>query len=103
MEPLGVQELAGEKGGGGMTVIKVRRGINGFKYSACDENGYFIGNFNRLSEIRNHWRREIGWGKVVLVRELDRQPDMAKIEAAKKAIDAILKGYAEERRCRCNG
>ena len=28
------------------TIIKIRRGINGFKYSACDENGYFIGNFN---------------------------------------------------------
>lgn len=77
-----------------VTIIKVRRGINGFRYSACDEHGYFIGNFKKLADVRQHWKLEIKWGQVVLIRELDKQPDMAKIEASKKAIEHILKSYA---------
>lgn len=76
-----------------MTFIKVRRGTNGFRYSACDNNGYFIGNFKKLSDIRQHWKLEIRWGKIQLIRELDQQPDMSQIEAAKKAIDKILRSY----------
>lgn len=76
-----------------MTIIKVRRVINGFRYSACDNNGYFIGNFQKLSDIRRHWKLEIQWGQVQLIRELDKQPDMSQIEAAKKAIDKILISY----------
>lgn len=81
-----------------MTIIKVRRGINGFRYrySACDNNGYFIGNFKKLSDIRRHWKLEIQWGQVQLIRELDRQPDMSQIEAAKKAIDKILRSYGRK-------
>lgn len=79
-----------------MTIIKVRRGINGFRYSACDNNGYFIGNFKKLSDIRRHWKFEIQWGQVQLIPELDRQPDMSQIEAAKKAIDKILRSYGRK-------
>lgn len=79
-----------------MTIIKVRRGINGFRYSACDNNGYFIGNFKKLSDIRRHWKLEIQWGQVQLIRELDRQPDMSQIEAAKQAIDKILRSYGRK-------
>lgn len=78
------------------TIIKVRRGINGFKYSACDEHGYFIGNFEKLADARKHWLLEIKWGQVVLVRELDKTPDMSKIEATKAAIESILKAYAKK-------
>lgn len=35
-----------------MTIIKVRKGLNGYKYSACDKNGRFIGNFEKLGEVR---------------------------------------------------
>ena len=80
------------------TVIKIRRGLNGFKYSACDEHGYFIGNFAKLADVRRHWLHEIKWGQVVLVRELDQMPDMSKIEATKAAIETILKAYAERHR-----
>lgn len=73
------------------TIIKVRRGINGFKYSACDSNGYFIGNFKKLADIRRHWLHEIKWGQVVLVRELDQMPDMSKIEETRKTIEKLLK------------
>lgn len=80
------------------TIIKVRRGINGFKYAACDANGYFIGNFRKLSDVRKHWSVEIRRGQVQLIRELDQMPDMSKIEETQKAIETILKAYARRKR-----
>lgn len=79
------------------TIIKVRRGLNGFRYSACDEQGYFIGNFEKLSDVRRHWLREIRRKQIILIRELDQIPDMSKIEAAKVTIENILKAYAKEK------
>ena len=73
------------------TIIRVRRGINGFKYSACDAHGYFLGNFRKLSDVRKQWSVEIRRGQVQLIRELDQMPDMSKIEATQKAIETILK------------
>ena len=81
------------------TIIKVRRGINGFKYSACDEHGYFIGNFAKLADVRKHWLQQIKWGKVVILRELDQMPDMSQIEATKTNIENILKAYAKKNKC----
>lgn len=81
-----------------ITIIRVRRGINGFKYSACDVNGYFIGNFKKLSDVRKHWIREIKWGQVQLIRELGQMPDMSKIEATQRNIEILLKAYARRKR-----
>lgn len=81
-----------------ITIIRVRRGINCFRYSACDANGYFIGNFEKLSDVRKHWNIEIRRGQVQLIRELDRMPDMSKIEATQKNIDTILKAYVRRKR-----
>ena len=78
------------------TTIKVRRGINGFKYSACDANGYFIGNFEKLTDVRKHWSVEIRRGQVQLIRELDRMPDMTKIEETKETIEKLLKSLAKK-------
>lgn len=78
------------------TIIKVRRGINGFRYSACDANGYFIGNFKKLSEVRKHWGVEIRRGQVQLVRELDQVPDMSKIESTRANIEKLLKALAKK-------
>lgn len=76
------------------TIIRVRKGLNGFKYSACDSEGYFIGNFEKLADVRKHWKNEIKWGQVELVRELDKMPDMTQIEETKKNIEKILRAYA---------
>lgn len=84
-----------------MTIIKVRRGINGFRYSACDNNGYFIGNFKKLSDVRQHWKLEIQWGQVQLIRELNQQPDVSQIEATKRAIDKILRSYGRAGKTEC--
>lgn len=78
------------------TIIRIRRGVNGFKYSACDKNGNFLGNFSRLGEVRQHWKIEIKRGQVVLVRELDQVPDFAMIDETKKMIDRILKSYSKK-------
>lgn len=79
-----------------ITTIRVRRGLNGFKYSACRENGEFIGNFAKLSDVRRHWSKEIKWGLVVLVRELDKMPDISQLEECKKTIESILRSYAKK-------
>lgn len=81
-----------------MTLIRVRRGINGYRYAACDENGYFIRNFEKLSDIREHWKLEIRWGQVQLIRELDKQPDLSMLEATKKMLEGILLNYAAEQK-----
>ena len=87
-----------------MTIIRVRRGINGHRYAACREDGTFIQNFDRLSDVRKHWEMEIKWGRVKLIRELDKQADLRKAEEAKKVIEGILETYAmEQRRKEKNG
>ena len=78
------------------TIIRIRRGINGFKYSACDVNGYFIGNFEKLADVRKHWSVEIRRGQVQLIRELDQMPDMTKIEETKATIEKLLKSLAKK-------
>ena len=78
------------------TIIRVRKGLNGFKYSACDSKGYFLGNFEKLADIRKHWKNEIKQGQVELIRELDQLPDMTKIESTLKNIDNILRAYARK-------
>lgn len=78
------------------TIIKVRRGMNGFKYSACDVNGYFLANFKKLSDVRKYWSVEIRRGQVQLIRELDKMPDMSKIEAAKANIEKLLKSLVKK-------
>lgn len=75
------------------TVIKIRKGCNGFKYSACDQYGNFLRNFRKLSDVRKHWKNEIKWGHVELVRELDQMPDFAAINQAKNTIENILRSY----------
>lgn len=77
------------------TIIRVRSGINGFKYSACDKNGYFIGNFEKLADVRRHWLKEIQWGYVELVRELDKTPDMEAVNETKRMLETVLWSYAK--------
>ena len=76
-----------------MMVIRIRRGTNGFRYSACDDNGYFVGNFRKLSDIRSHWQLEIKLERVELIRELKKDPDMSRREATISSIKTILKAY----------
>lgn len=78
------------------TIIRVRRGIGNTKYCACDNAGNPIRGFNKLSDIRKHWQKEIKWGYVELVRELDKTPDMEALDSIIKSLDTILKSYAKK-------
>lgn len=51
-------------------IIRIKRGINGHRYAAYTSSGRFIGNLDRLSDARKHWKKEIEMGLVKLVREL---------------------------------
>lgn len=56
-------------------IIRVRRGLNGHKYAACNDKGRFICNFDRLADARKHWYIEIHLGYVSIVRELTKYPE----------------------------
>ena len=75
------------------TIIRERKGCNGFKYSACDQHGNFLRNFEKLADVRKHWKNEIKWRQVELIRELDKEPDFTAINQAKNTIESILKSY----------
>lgn len=79
-----------------MTTIRIRKGTNGFRYSVCDDKGRWFGNFEKLSDIRKHWKEAIKQGQVQLIRELDQLPDMSQNERTKKRIKSILTAYTKE-------
>ncbi len=78
------------------TIICVRRGINGTKYCACDKNGNPIRGFDKLSDVRKHWQKEIHWGYVELVRELNKFPDTKTINSTIKCLEKILTSHAKK-------
>lgn len=77
------------------TIIKVRRGIGKARYCACDNARNPIQGFNKLSDIRKNWQKEIKWGYVELVRELDKTPDMEMANETKRMLETILRAYAK--------
>lgn len=79
----------------GKTIIGVRRGIK-TRYCACDNSGNPIRGFNKLSDIRRHWQKEIKLGYVELIRELDKTPDMQAVNETKRMLETILKSYAKK-------
>lgn len=80
-----------------VSIIRIRRGIGKAKYCACDNLGNPIWGFDKLSDIRKYWKKEIQWGYVKLVRELDKTPDMENINSTIEYLEKILKSYANRR------
>ena len=54
--------------------ILIRRGLNGHKYSVCDEHGNFIGNLDNLRQARKIWGPRIQSGEIQLIKQLDQFP-----------------------------
>lgn len=77
------------------TIIRIRRGIK-TRYCACDNAGNPIRGFNKLSDVRRYWQKEIQWGYVELVRELDKMPDTKALDSIIKSLDAILRAYTKK-------
>ncbi len=57
-----------------MTTILIRKGLNGFRYSACGEKGNFLFNSNRIGQITSHWSKEKKMGSVQFIRQLKLLP-----------------------------
>lgn len=57
-----------------MTTILIRKGLNGFRYSACGEKGNFLFNSDQIGRITANWSRERKAGTVRFVRQLDLLP-----------------------------
>lgn len=60
-----------------MTTILIRKGLNGFRYSACGEKGNFLFNANQISAITRNWSVEHRNGTVRFIRQLDLYPEQA--------------------------
>lgn len=89
-----------------MTTILIRKGLNGFRYSACGEKGNFLFNASQISAITRHWSVEYRNGTVQFIRQLDRYPEQKETDTAKE-IETICsrmkkarlaKGYTQ-RQC----
>ena len=70
-----------------MTVIKIRQGLNGYPFSACTEEGYFITNADSIEDIKENWKWEIRHKRVKIVKELHLYPEGKKPEY-------VVYGYA---------
>ena len=77
-----------------VTTIRIRREDGKVRYIACEDDGTPIKGFERLSDIRKHWQRDIQLGYVELVRELDRKPNLECIKYTIKCLNTILKAYS---------
>lgn len=81
-----------------VTIIRIRRGIpERAKYCACSDDGTPIKGFDRLSQARKYWEKEIKWGRVQFVRELDKKPNMEKVNRTIGAIEGLLRAYGRQK------
>ncbi len=77
-----------------ITIIRVRRGRpGGARYCACSDDGTPIRGLDKLSHIRKYWKKEIKWGHVKLVRELDQEPNMEPIKKSIEVIERLLGAF----------
>lgn len=71
-----------------MTTILIRKGLNGFRYSACGEKGNLLFNSNQIAFITRHWSKEYWNGSVRFIRQLSLYPDQP--EPAGQQEDATV-------------
>lgn len=79
-----------------MTTILIRKGLSGFRYSACGQKGNFLFNASQISAITHHWAAERKNGTVQFIRQLDLYPE----EANKGTGDKCLTVGARIRQAR---
>lgn len=79
-----------------MTTILIRKGLNGFRYSACGQKGNFLFNASQISAITRHWSAERRNGTIQFIRQLDLYPE----ETDKGIVDKCLTVGARIRQAR---
>lgn len=82
-----------------MTTILIRKGLNGFRYSACGEKGNFLFNANQIGRITGHWSKERRNNSVQFIRQLDLFPgeDAGAAELCGRAIGERLRDTRKKR------
>lgn len=58
----------------GTAILKIRKGLNGYPFSVCTEEGNFIGNAESIDEIRSHYKVQIQMRQVKFRKELSLFP-----------------------------
>ncbi len=58
-----------------MTTILIRKGLNGFRYSACGEKGNFLFNTNQIGQITANWSNERKNNTIQFIRQLNLLPE----------------------------
>ena len=79
-----------------VSIIKIRKGLNGFRYSACDEKGHFIINGEKISDLTHFWRKEKSMGYVRFVRELKKTPIDTRVVSLEKMIREIADAIGDD-------
>lgn len=57
------------------TIIRIRKGLSGYAYSACTEDGHFISNADSIDEIKDLWERDVRKKRIEFVKELHLYPE----------------------------
>lgn len=66
------------------TILRIRKGLNGYPYSVCrGKDGYFLGNFDSLEQIKSYYQKEIRLGSIRFIKETTKYPTDAKEEEKK--------------------
>ena len=68
-------------------IIRIRKGLNGYPLSACDENGNFLMNFLSEEDMKENWAYELRRKKLKFIKEYGLLP------AGEKPTEKIY-GYA---------
>lgn len=73
--------------------IEIRKGIHGFKYSVCNNQGIWIFNISKISDATKRYKQEIKSGEIVLVRNLNAEPDLSEHKMILENLNRLMKSF----------
>lgn len=69
-----------------MVTLRIRKGLNGYPYSICNDNGIFIANYNSLEEIHEYYKVETKSKSVLLKKETTLYPSDTKVSEINTSV-----------------
>lgn len=57
------------------TIIRIRKGLNGYPVSACNSKGKFINNFESIEQLKEYYAYEIHHKLVQIKKETGKYPE----------------------------
>ena len=61
-------------------IVRIRKGLNGWQFSECREDGRFVRNAESIEQIKAQYEYEIKHRMVKFVKELDLYPEGEEIK-----------------------